>query len=58
MPNVKGKLVADGSHNVIYKAPDVGEVPSVTVESVASGENVRYKLAGAGEVPNAIAEIA
>ncbi len=57
MANVKGKEVADGSHNVIFEEATGSQVPALTVEEVASGENVRYKMAEAGEVPTAIASI-
>jgi len=56
MANVLGKEVSDGSHNVIYRTPQLGEVAALTVEQVTSLENVRYKMAGTGEIATAIVE--
>jgi folate-dependent phosphoribosylglycinamide formyltransferase PurN len=57
MANVLGKLVSDGSHNIILKQAEEGEVPNVIVDSVTGEANVRFKMAGVGEVPSAIADI-
>ena len=55
MANVRGREVSDGSHNVVYKAAEAGDVVNVIVEQVITGENVKYKVAGVGDVPNAVA---
>ena len=56
MANVLGKEVSDGSHNVIYRTPQMGEVAALTVEQVSILENVRYKLAETGEIASSIVE--
>lgn len=57
MPNVKGKQVSDGSHNVVYREAVGSEIANLTVDVVEVGENVRFKIAGVGEIANALIEM-
>ena len=57
MPNLLGKEVSDGSHNIIVAEATGSQLPNVIIESVSTGENVLYKIAGAGEIPAVYATI-